>query len=103
MRVIYKFPTPTPGGSSIPYRVSHGVIIHVGLDGQNYPSFWVELDKDEDQFPVDFFVVGTGWEIPNREGFWALHTGTWIDGQFVWHMYRWIEDKYSNFQRKASV
>lgn len=90
MKVIYKYPCPAPGGSLIQW-VANEEIIHVGLDGQNFPCFWVEMDQDVEHGIVEFFVVGTGWELPEKKNFLGFHVGSWIEGQFVWHLYRWVE------------
>lgn len=91
MRTIHKYPCP-PAGGLTSYPVSNGQIIHVGLDGSEFPCMWVELDPKFKHVPVDFFVVGTGWDLPERVGFWPLHAGTWIQRGFVWHLYRWVDD-----------
>lgn len=91
MRTIYKYPCP-PAGGLISYHVSNGQIIHVGLDGREFPCMWVELDPDFEHSPVDFFVVGTGWALPEKAGFRQLHAGSWIDNGFVWHLYRWVDE-----------
>ena len=90
MRTVHKFPCPTPGGSET-YKVSSGLIIHVGLDGRDDPCFWVEYETDFAHEPIEFFVVGTGWELPKDEpGRWPMHAGSWNDGPFIWHLYRWV-------------
>ena len=59
-------------------------IIHVGLDPKGIPCIWAEVQHRPDRF-IDrvIFVVGTGNRIPED----AAHVGSFIQDEFVWHIY----------------
>lgn len=99
MRTIHKHSTPAPG-EILTYKISNSQIIHVGLDGYGNSCFWIDIETDKEHDYIDFFVVGTGWEFPNKPGFWPLHTGSWIEDTFVWHLYRWVNVRYMGFDEK---
>ncbi len=91
-KTIYKYgpliPSETPTVfNKIPVD---GKIRHFGMQGgQLY--IWVEVYADEakkQQPPRGFYVVGTGWEIPEN----TKWTGTVVcENGLVWHLYETFE------------
>lgn len=69
-RVIYKYEITELGkvhSISMPY--SHEIenfasIRHVGVDGKGSICVWAEVDADAEVRERNFFMVGTGYEIP---------------------------------------
>lgn len=80
MTTIWKFPVRTDAAVMMPVGAR---ILHVANQPYVGPCLWAEIDPDAPEEPRQFAVVGTGQMVP--EG--ASHLGTWLDGQFVWHLY----------------
>lgn len=61
-------------------------VIHVALQDRapHSPSMWIELDESMPGSPVEFAIVGTGYEIPDG---W-MHVGTWQQDGYVWHLFQ---------------
>jgi len=60
-------------------------IIHAGLDPNNLPCIWVEVDPHEEEIVMEeLFVLGTGHIMPALD---LNHLGTFNADTFVWHVY----------------
>lgn len=82
MRTIYKYPIGLIGQTTINLPVD-GRVVRVGLDPSGDCCVWVEMNLNDKTYPMHFCIVGTGHVIPI--GF--KHIGSFIDGEFIWHMY----------------
>lgn len=92
-KTIYKygplFPSEKP---EVFHKIPQdGIVRHFGI--QNHKLFvWIEVYVDEaekQQPPRGFYVVGTGWEVPEN----TKYLGTVIDPKdgMVWHLYETYE------------
>lgn len=81
MKIIYKYPLVLGHNT---FSMRHGAkVVFVGLQlGQ--PMMWVECDPSRTFEERYFRVFGTGWDIDELT---MAYVGTWIDNQFVWHLY----------------
>jgi len=86
MNIIHKYSlTPLLGmpNSTAFALISVGAkFIH--FDMQNgTPTLWAEIDSLVEVEEWRFRIHGTGHQIPSG----STHVGTYLDGQFVWHVY----------------
>lgn len=67
------------------------------IDYQNNSlCLWFMIDSTKPTTLIKLEVIGTGWEIPdlpplNNQPVIRKHLGTVLQGQFVWHIFEWIE------------
>jgi len=57
-------------------------VMRVGLDPNNIPCIWADVNPDDENIPTTIYVVGTGHPLPVN----AEHLGSFIQGPFVWHV-----------------
>ena len=87
-REVWKFPLPDPGKSAM-VAVPGGPAaqpVHVGHDPEGVPSIWLELNPAHPVSEIEVLLIGTGTRIDNR--FAGGHAGSFMDGQFMGHVYR---------------
>ena len=85
MKVIFKFAITM--ASDFTLIMPHGYkVLHVAEQAPNSPFFWAEVDSPPnlDMDLIHFTVVGTGHTVPVE----GTHIGTWLSGDFVWHLYQ---------------
>lgn len=83
MRTIWKYPLQLTEQQTV--TMTKGAeILHVGLDADEIPCVWAEVESLNDPEPIYFFVVGTGNRIPLRA---RTHQGSFIQKPFVWHVF----------------
>jgi hypothetical protein len=87
IRAIYKY--RIAGFRALPFELPLGPddqIQFVGLQ-RGVPHLWAEVRLESNGCRVPavrrFHIIGTGSPIPPN----AEHVGTWIDGDFVWHLF----------------
>lgn len=82
-RTIWKYNLPFQerGSVKIPYGYR---ILHFGTQFA-MPTIWVEVDPTQSLDDMEYAIFGTGWDIPDDS--WG-YVGSWMDGGFVWHVYR---------------
>lgn len=84
MTRIYKYPIKITDHQTIicPKGIN---IIHVGLDGDNQPCVWGEIDDQAEKEDFDIWVIGTGHPHSNVP---KKHVGSFIhQGYLIWHIY----------------
>ena len=82
MRTVYKYPISLDGTTKLKL---YGTILHVGLqDGQI--KLWAIYDDSNPPVEVQFYVAGTGHQIPERIDK-SKHIGTCVGPVFVWHVF----------------
>lgn len=83
MRTIYKYEIEILDIQAIspPFGAR---FIHAGLDPQQQPCLWAEVETENCPEPIAVFVVGTGNPIPQKA---VHHVGSFNQGPFVWHIY----------------
>jgi hypothetical protein len=95
MITIYKYKFQCPDFSPALCDMKAGAnIIHVehehtnADDASRVDSFttWAEVDTDQDDTANMFAIHATGDPFGIEE--WEEHVVTWLDGPFVWHLYR---------------
>lgn len=68
-------------------------LLHVE-NQHGFPFMWVEHFVDphisQDKTKYTFVVKGTG---ENFDGRFLLHRATWLDGNYVWHLYQDMQVK----------
>lgn len=60
-------------------------VIHFDFQDDT-PTIWVEQDLNAPTVPMDFRILGTGYEVPPN----AKHIKSVIHTPFVWHLYQFI-------------
>ncbi len=81
---IYKYPLEITGRSSLSLPVGYK-ILSVGLDPRKRPSVWAMVSPAEThRVDVPIFIFGTGHVV---DGDAHTHLGTFLDGEFVWHVF----------------
>lgn len=83
MRRVFKYRIDIAEGQEI-WIPSGARVIHVGLDQENSPCIWCEVDTEADPVPVRLSVHGTGCGILPEHG---DHLGSFVSVPFVWHVY----------------
>ena len=89
MRTIWKYPLNLMAGNPVLTVTSskNAAPRMVGMQGDQ-PTLWMEVEPDA---PSDyyhyFYIRGTGHEVPD---FLNEHVGSFIQGPYVWHVYRLI-------------
>jgi hypothetical protein len=48
------------------------------------PCMWVEMNPSDSSVRYRFITIGTGHPVPDNSDY----IGTYLDGPFVWHVYR---------------
>ena len=94
MKTIHKYPIEIASSFAIKSLPEYAPIIRVGLDPVGVPCIWAEVfsewvdaiakyETEKSGRKIRHFgVTGTGRECPNGE-----HVGSWVQDQFVWHLY----------------
>lgn len=82
MKKIWKFQVPTPFNSEFINVPQGGEVIHV-----ENAHMWIEFDTEYEcvHVPRRFMTVGTGVALTDSDN--IHHVGTFMDGQYVWHVY----------------
>lgn len=82
MRTIYKYEIPIMDKFTYSLPIDSEVVF-VAIQN-NVPTMWIEHYTTAEYIEHTFYVEGTGHEIvPN-----AKHVGSFIQRQFVWHLYK---------------
>lgn len=82
-RTVWKFLVPFRGGPRAPVP-RHGEVVHCGPDPETgVPAVWIEVDPGAEIEMRQFVAIATGAAVPPG----ALHRGTAICGDYVWHVY----------------
>ena len=87
MNTIWKYPLEITDYQEI--EMPQGArLLHVGLDPAGVPCVWAEVVTDSrPKKIVPLYVVGTGNPVPFGA---SEHVGSFNDGPFVWHVYKWV-------------
>lgn len=82
-RAVWKYGLPTPGTSGTYEVPGPARIVHFAKPEHGQASVWIEVWPGYDAHTTTFklSVVGTGWPYDS-----GTHLGTYIDGEFVWHV-----------------
>ena len=85
MRAVYKFSLgyPSTGAYQIVDLPMHYNICAVHMQNDRL-MVWVDHYTETMTYPWEFFIYGTGFEIPPGLDF----VGTVFSGTWVWHVYR---------------
>jgi hypothetical protein len=79
--VVWKYPVPLQDEFDLEIPGYCNAIAFQVQDGR--PYVWVECKPEEPLSPYRFFLIGTGFRVPNARAY----VGTiQLDG-FVWHLY----------------
>lgn len=81
---IWKFAIPRNQRSEIQVPIG-AKVLSVQMQG-DVICFWAKVDTDGMSVPVEFFIFGTGWKLPENIAE-LKHFGTVQDEGFVWHVY----------------
>lgn len=81
MRTIHKYPIK----ATIEMPVG-AQILKVDTQGLS-PMLWAEVEDNASYETRYFDVYGTGWVVDETEGTKVHHVGTYLQGDFVWHVY----------------
>lgn len=94
---IWKFPLELREEQEIEMP-ENANIIHVA-EQHNRICLWAEIDPKNIKLKRIFYVVGTGWNIPNLSMVLYLGSVVMTPGAYVWHVYQkiehWMEEKES--------
>lgn len=86
MRKVFKYPLQITPEKQIINLPQGSTIVSVGKQNDQL-MIWVEVDETRDTFPIEFYVFGTGQEVPAD----LEHKGTVMIDPYVWHIYvKWI-------------
>lgn len=89
MQTIYKYLIkPSPQVQEI--KMKDGArVLSVGIDGDNNPAIWAQVDTDRSDVKRKFFCLGTGWDISAIFKYLKIEFhGTIVDKDgLVWHVY----------------
>jgi hypothetical protein len=83
MKTIYKYQFEISSVIEI-LMPEKSQVVHVGLQN-SIPCIWAEVPKSNINIVRRFGIFGTGHDIPDS----CEHIATFIDGNFVWHLYEW--------------
>jgi hypothetical protein len=82
MNTIWKTPVEIKDWQAV-FVTAGAHPIFVGLDPQGVPSIWWEVNAQAVAAERRIVVVGTGNRVPPG----CVHIGSFVDGQYVWHVY----------------
>jgi hypothetical protein len=77
MKTIYKY-IITRNPIEMP---QNAVVVHCAKQ-DSYHCLWAIVDTDNPVEQRQFDIIGTGWVLEDD----MRHTGTFIDGVYVWHV-----------------
>jgi len=60
-------------------------LLHAGLDPAGLPCVWAHVDNLNTSESVKIAVTDTGSPMPEGD---VEHVGSFVDGSFVWHVWR---------------
>jgi len=80
---IYKYPFGILDRCMVDLPENHE-IIHIGLDPNHQPCIWAKVDPVEIDVSTEICVIGTGHDVDDG----MEHIGSFVDGQFVWHVFK---------------
>lgn len=79
--VVYKYPLRSMDDT---INVPDGAVVLVGRDASNSVCVWIQhADRNGLRRDRRVYIAGTGHDIPQP----ANHLGSFVDGQYVWHIY----------------
>ena len=63
-------------------------VMSCGTDAEGTPSIWVLVDTDAAPTkPMEYYVVGTGWNLDFMKNRGLMFIGTIKDGPYMWHVF----------------
>lgn len=63
-------------------------VISCGTDAEGMPSIWVLVDTNNAPTkPMEYYVVGTGWNLDFMKNRGLMFLGTIKDGPYMWHVF----------------
>ncbi len=106
MRTIHKFPIATSPGSAQKIELSWDfkplklAFQHINDAewSKTKLQLWVLLNPNGARVPVDFYIFGTGQEIPAG----LTYVDTVLDGLMVWHLFCDCEARYAERMKATS-
>lgn len=93
VKIVWKFEALSTSGEPVEMVIPHGHIVHAEIGIVNHElkqriKVWAEIDtKDPCNNVWTFQVFRTGNQIPED----AVHFLTTYEGQFVRHLYGWVQ------------
>ncbi len=86
-RQVWKFPVEFSARFSLPLPKG-AEVLHFDMQG-TMPTLWALVDPEAEIAPRDFFLRGTGHDIPSPEDLPLKHIGTCLEdgGRLVWHLF----------------
>lgn len=82
MITVYKYPMKITGKQTIQMPEDSLTILVAEQNGTL--CMWAEVDTESPLEEKEFYIYGTGHEI-SHDG--AMHLGSAVVGNFVWHVY----------------
>lgn len=86
MRTIYKYPIEITDSQKIEMPVG-SELIHAGFDPTGTPCVWALVDTATDKCLQEILIFGTGNPISEGHYLSSEHIGSFVQGQFVWHVF----------------
>ena len=83
-RTIYKYPLTR----LTTLELYNPKVVHVGMQGDE-AFVWIEQDLGFANTKLTLLIIGTGHQVPEAG---VEHVGTFMDGPYVWHVYKRQED-----------
>ena len=62
-------------------------IMSCGTDAEGTPSLWFLVDTNAPVSPLEYYVVGTGWDLDFMKNRGLMFIGTIKDGPYMWHVF----------------
>lgn len=85
MKVIYKYPLPSPFTTGHLMHAIGTKIVLVGLDPTGTPCIWIQGEPDQPTVPLYLSVLPTGTPFSESEA--GTHVGSYVHDVLVWHVY----------------
>jgi hypothetical protein len=83
MKTIYKYPIEIKDQQKIQVHLDCK-FLYAGLDNNNTPCVWAEVDTESQKFWRVINIFGTGNPMPNPVG---QYLNSFNQNPFVWHVY----------------
>lgn len=62
-------------------------ILSCGTDAEGTPSLWFLVDTNAPERLMEYYVVGTGWDLDFMKNRGLMFIGTIKDGPYMWHVF----------------
>jgi len=87
MKTIHKYRLSIADHQTI--QIPYGSeVVHIGLDTSGTPCVWARVETEEPMAERQFWIVGTGQPQPEFPANTCTdYLGTFVQDQFVWHVY----------------